>query len=407
MLWYICILFVQPQNRFLFLYPLHIADIAVIGSLSFHVFSALTENKPLIRFGPATITAFFLIIGGYISLHMGAFQTSSAWNGYIDRLMKGALVVIMIEATTISVQRIWAVYATILLSTMWWIKGGLRLSLSGATFAGDRVMGPGVSIIENPNGFAYMMCVMIPVYLYFYQQSSQKYLRILFLAIALSAVYIVFQTGSRTGTIILIVMALFLLPKYGSQHKGALIGGAIAIFLIFSVVSPGNIRRLKSIPKSIVAALSGEVKEASQLDQDQQSAQERTLKNRHTWGLIKEHLMFGVGISPNESLFGDEFPYARGQVHCEILMAGRQMGLIGMGLYISLVTIIFGNGRKIQRAMAHTWPAISDMGWTLKIQAVTIMVGGFFSPLPWNVVTLVLAGVASSLSSNLRRIEMM
>ena len=39
LLWYVCVLLVQPQNRFTFLWPLHIADIsfilAIISCLSF------------------------------------------------------------------------------------------------------------------------------------------------------------------------------------------------------------------------------------------------------------------------------------------------------------------------------------------------------------------------------------
>ena len=50
-LWYICILMVQPQNRFPFLWPLHIADICVVMAVGLHVLSMITEKKPVIRFG--------------------------------------------------------------------------------------------------------------------------------------------------------------------------------------------------------------------------------------------------------------------------------------------------------------------------------------------------------------------
>lgn len=54
-----------------------------------------------------------------------------------------------------------------MMATLWWIKGGVRLSMSGATYAGDRLLGPASSLVENPNAFAYMMCVFIPLYLFF------------------------------------------------------------------------------------------------------------------------------------------------------------------------------------------------------------------------------------------------
>ena len=33
LLWFVCILYTAPQNRFQFLLPLHIADIAVAGAV--------------------------------------------------------------------------------------------------------------------------------------------------------------------------------------------------------------------------------------------------------------------------------------------------------------------------------------------------------------------------------------
>jgi len=87
---------------------------------------------------------------------------------------------------------------------------------------------------------------------------------------------------------------------------------------------------------------------------------------------------------------------ARGQVHCEILMAGKQMGIIGMGLYVGLVGTIFFGGWWVRKRMTE-WPAVRDLGWTLQVQAVAIAVGGSFSPIPWTPVHMLLAGVASAL----------
>ena len=75
------------------------------------------------------------------------------------------------------------------------------------------------------------------------------------------------------------------------------------------------------------------------------------------------------------------------------------MGLIGMTLYLCFLGGLFIHGRRVEQALAEPWPAMADLGWTLKLQAVTIAVGGAFSPLPWNVVMLILAGTASSLWS--------
>jgi hypothetical protein len=408
LLWYICVLMVQPQNRFQFLWPLHIADISFIAALGLHVVSSLQEGRPLIRPGPGTVTALLLLFFGLISQYAGPLQTYTEWNGYIDILVKNSLVLILIAATAFTVERVWAVQATMCLASLWWVKGGLRLSAAGATYAGDRWMGPTVGLVENPNGFAYMMCVLIPLYLYFYQQRKEKIARWFFLALAVSAVYIVFETGSRTGMMALIVLGVFLLPRYGAKHQVALIAVATAITLVFPFVGAKNIERFKSIPKSFNAFVHGKAEVVADfednLTQDQQSAQERRLKNQDTWALIKEYPVFGVGMNADESRYQNKFQWAVGQVHCEILMAGRQMGAIGMSLYIAFLSVLFFLGRRIQNFARGWWPDASDLGWTFKLQTLVFIVGGAFSPLPWNAPELILVGSVSALWANVQEV---
>ncbi|HIE10147.1 MAG TPA: hypothetical protein EYP62_00860 [Kiritimatiellae bacterium] len=78
------------------------------------------------------------------------------------------------------------------------------------------------------------------------------------------------------------------------------------------------------------------------------------------------------------------------------------MGFLGMGAYLTLLLTMYLRGRRVQRMLVRSWPEVSDIGWTFKMQAVTIAVGGFFSPLPWNPVTLILAASASSLLAAVR-----
>jgi len=403
LLWYICVLCIQPQNRFQFLHPLHIADICAILAIMLHFISASSEGRPIIRMGPATITAILLMIFSFISLQVGYYQTDQSWNSDIDIVFKNCLVLILVEAMSHTVERVWAVQTTLFLATLWWIKGGLRLASAGATYTGDRIMGPAVSLIENPNGFAYLLTVMIPLYLYFYQKATNRYIRLGCLALAISAVYIVLQTGSRTGLLALIAVGVFLLPKYGAKHKGVIAVVAVAVFVFSTSLGALNVERFKTIPTSIKAFVSGADEDANldSMNQDEQSAWERKMKNKHTWQLILTYPLFGVGVAANDELVMREFSFAGGQVHNEILYAGKQMGIIGMGLYLSFMFIIFIKGREVQVATAHWWPAASDIGWTFTMQCIVFVVGGFFSPIPWNPIYLIIAGSASALAANL------
>ncbi len=405
LLWYICVLLVQPQNRFTFLWPLHIADLSFVAALGLHFLGCLEKRQPVVRLGPGTVLAFALLFFATLSQHFGVYQVSPAWNPSIDLLVKNALLLIMVESMATSVERIWAVQMVTLFSTLWWVKGGLRLSSLGATYSGDRLMGAAVSLIDNPNSYAYMMCVFLPLYLYAYQQATKKWMKYSFLACALAAVYIVFQTGSRTGLLTLIVMGAFLMPHYGRKHLRALLIIVAALVILFPMSGEQNMKRFRTIPQSIVSFFNAsDAEPIRRMSQDELSADERQQKNAHTWALIKEHLFFGVGVWADPSRYADRFPMATGQVHCEILIAGRQMGLIGMGLYAGFIAITFFGGGWVRRHAAH-WPAVQDLGWTFQMQAVAIAVGGSFCPMPWHPPMMMFAGLVSGLVGILKREE--
>ena len=396
-LWYVCVLLVQPQNRFTFLWPFRIAYMCFLVAAGLHIFSCMEENRPIIRAGPGTILAFLLLLFASISQQMGVYQLSSAWNPHFDIIVKNALLLIMVEAMATSIERVWAVQMTALLSTLWWIKGGLRLSQTGATYGGDRLWSVAVSLVDNPNGFAYMMCVFLPLYLYAYQAEKKKWMKLAFLACALSAVWIVFETGSRTGLVTLIAVGAFLLPRYGRRHFKALVAIAIAVAVLYPLTGEGNKARFRTIPQSMMAFFGmAEVKPQGAMTQDEQSPDDRKRKNRDTSEIINTYPAFGIGVNAADSLISDRFPGAAGQVHCEILMAGRQMGVIGMAIYIGFLCTIFFGGWWV-RTNATYWPAVEALGWTFQVQAVAIAVGGYFCPIPWTPPTLMLVGSASAL----------
>lgn len=398
-LFYVTILLTQPQNRFIFLHPFRIANLAMVIAIGCHIMSVLAENRPLIRLGPATRVSLALIFFGLIAQYFGALQPDTSWNGEIDNLIKVCVVAIMIEVTCTSIQRVWAVQATVLLSALWWLKAGVRLSAAGVTYGGgDRIMGPGVSIVDNPNTFAYLLGLIIPVYLYFYHQSPQKYMKLLYLFGALVGVYSAINTGSRTGIIVLSVMGLFLIWRYARKQIVSLIVIVVAGYTILGMTGQMNIERFKTIPDSMRSFFAREDVSLEQAQgADEHSAIERRLKNRDTWALIKEYPIFGIGMMPSESLYGDRFPFARGFVHNEMLKAGKQMGVIGMGLYLSIIFILMRNGHWVQRKAGTWWPSLADLGWTFKLQGLVILVGGQFATQPWNPFFFVLAGAASAL----------
>lgn len=406
LLWYICVMLVQPQNRYTFLWPLHIADLTFIGALILHGLNCVRDRRPFIALNGATVFGLILIGLTFASNTFGVFQDGwGGWNPIIDTYVKNCLLLIMVGTFCTSVERVWALQMTVLFCTLWWVKSGIRLAAAGATLSGDRLMGAAIGLIENPNSFAYMMCIMIPLYLYGFQHALRKWQKLAFLACALASVYIVFQTGSRTGLVTLIVLGTYLLRHYGRGHWKTIGIAVIAIVLLFPLTGEKNLRRFKTIPHSAIAFL-GLSRDEDRLDygrplnQDEQSADERSSKNRDTWHLVKAYPLFGVGLVPQARRLLDEgFGMAGiGQVHCEILMVGKQMGMLGISLYVMALAMSWWNGRKaIKWGQQHGWSAIGNMGQIFQAQAIAIAVGGFFCPAPWHPPMMIMLGSSVAL----------
>jgi len=399
LLCYVVIAYAQPQNRFVFLWPLHIADLTFILAAGLHVIACLRARTPLVRFGPATVLAFALLFFAMLSQYIGLYQISSAWNPFIDYIVKNALLLILLEAMLTTPKRVWATQMVIVVATFWWLKSGLSLVHSGASYgSGGRFAGGTVSLIENPNGFAYMLCLYIPLYLYVFQCAKRKWERIAGIALAAAAMFLVFKTGSRTGLVTLIPMGILLLPQYAKSHRTGLVVSIAAIVILFPLTGEQNMARFRTIPAQIRQFLGIDSNEADHpLNQDEQSADERKWKNEDTWRLIKKYPVFGVGIWPDSKAYRREFPGTFGQVHCETLMAGRQMGFIGIFLHFGFILTIWFGGWMV-RKRARDWPAASDLGRVFQLQAWVIVIGGSFCPLPWGIPTLTAAACASALA---------
>lgn len=397
-LFYLLFLLVQPQVRFPFLAPWRPAFVCIIISAVLHIMSASSEGKPLIRFGPATISALFLMFFSYLSNHFGPFMTNTWWNPEIDYIFKNCMAMILIEAMATTVERAWAVFGTIAFATLWWVKAGVRLSAVGATFTDDRLMGPGVGLLTNPNAFAFAMVLMIPIYLYFFQHSRSKLFRWGFLVCAPTAMYIVFQTGSRTGFLCLAGCLLLVVPRFARKQIAILPLLLLGGFIGLSMTGERNIDRFRTIYQSYLE-FTGQVeqKPVSEMNRDELSSYERKMKNVHSWELVKRYPVFGVGLYFDYDLVPEELQYARGTVHNDWLYTGLQMGFIGMGIYASLLVIIAFAGFKIQRAMKPQWPALADLGWMLKVFVGIYMIGGFFSPNSWSALLMSVTGAASAL----------
>lgn len=395
---YVCILLTQPQNRFTFLWPLHIAELSFIAAVGLHVLACMQERRSLLRFGPGTVIGVILLLMVPMSLYFGAFTRGPAWTNWVDMFVKNALLLILLEAMLTSKERVWALQMSVLVATFYWLKAGLRLAAAGATYSGDRMMGAAIGLIENPNSLAYMMCFYLPLYLYACEHSKKKWERWGYFLLLACAVFIILKTGSRTGLVGMAVLGMCLLPRQLVHNPKGVLLTAVAVVLIIPMTGEKNIERFKTIPRSMAAFFQGKsMAENRPLTQDEQSAEERRMKNRHTWVLIKRQPVFGAGIRADQHRFPADLPLARGQVHCEILSVGLQFGIPGMLLYASTWAMIVVCGWQARRRLGW-WPAMGGLGGVFLLQTIVLVVGGSFCPLPWHPPMMVLAASASALA---------
>lgn len=396
-LFYLLILFTQPHFRFTFLIPFHLGDLTFGGGVVLHVFDCISKGKKIIRLSAVTKMCLLILTLSVVSHFFNVNASNTEWNPLIDSIFKVCLIIMVLDAQTDSIYRASAITAVLALGTLWWLKGGVRLAQAGATWgSGDRLMGANVSIIQNPNDFAYLTAFFLPAYFLFFQLAGKRYLKLGCLAAFFIGTYIVLQTGSRTGFLCLLTVYSFYFPVFLKRHKPFLVAGAAGIMVMLGLVSiggaglipEGNLKRIAGIGNLILeifdpekAKVQDEMSVVEREDAD--SGRIRYKKAMATLSLVLKHPLMGVGTSPRTEVFeGNYLVY--GMVHTESLVAGRIMGLPGIVIYLATLYLPFRWGRDVRRMTADTWPQLANFAYALQAQALVILVGGAFSPSVFN-----------------------
>ena len=380
-LFFILVLITQPHFRFTQLMVLRLGKLTFGLAFVFHVIDCMGSGRALIRLGAATKLALVLLTFVLLTHYFNPNQWNHRPNALYDSLWKVCAVVIILEAQMDNIYRSAAVLGTLAVGTLWWLKGGVRLAQAGATWGtGDRLMGANVSIIQNPNDFAYQLVFIIPVYFFFYNVVRHKYVKWAMLGLVFVAAFIALETGSRTGLLAFGALIMVMLPRLIREYKGALMVGVVGMVVLWAVIiSPGNKERLGGVFDAIAIGLG--MKEESQtavVKADAESAGSRRIKAKAAWDAIMKYPVLGMGTNPDPAVYPD--PNAGGMVHNEILMAGRTMGLPGMVIYLLSLIIPIRLGNQVFRRAKVYWPEIAELGYAVRNQMVVVILGGAFSP---------------------------
>ena len=385
-MFFVLILFTQPHMRFPFLIPFHLGDLCMLGALGCHFLGCSSTKKPFIHWGPATKLCVSLVVLALLTHYWNPHQKNPNWNTEIDGILKVSLIIILLEAQIDSVYKAAAVLGSLAAGTLWWVKGGVRLASSGATLTGDRLMGVNVTIIHNPNYFAYLMVLMIPLYFYFYTTHKHSKLKFIFLGMMGAGAFIALSTGSRSGFLCLIIACAGMLPKILKGHKEIVTYALVGGFLGIGALGAGNIERFKSITNTINKIFDPEayeVPESKMAKLDDMSGISRWTKAKDTFTMIMRYPILGVGTNP-KAYTHEGLHRAKGKVHNEWLMAGRQMGIPGLIIYYLLIYLPVKYGWNTYKYCKESWPEVAMLGWIICVMVAVIFVGGMFSPSAFN-----------------------
>ncbi len=398
-LWYICIYLVQPQHRFPFLIPFRIANTAFIAALGLYfVYCAMTKQR-LFHGGASSKFAVVLLSLAIIANMLGAYKVQVKWGGELDVIVKNCAVVFLLEALLTSVQRIYGTLLTVCIASLWWFKAGVRGMQQGGTYELDRIMGPAVGLVQGPNEFGVFMSALVPLLLaMFLLVEGKSQIKWLFLAGALTALFVVLETGSRTGLLCLMLLGLLIFPRLAARKASALLIIAVAAIFAATGIKEGNRERLRTLPSAVRSFFQGTPdKPYEEMNRDERSAEDRRQKDLATWKLIRDNPVFGAGPDAADWAYPEEYSAAQGVVHNEFLMAGRQMGYPGMALMIAMYSWIILGSWGVQRRMKVVWPELSSLAWGMKVMACLLFFGGLFSTSVWNIVLMVLLVCTSRL----------
>ena len=211
---------------------------------------------------------------------------------------------------------------------------------SGASMLGglefmDRLSGAPHDVV-NPNGLAFIILTVIPFV--FFRGRTSRLARVCSLGLIPLLGYGLFLTGSRSGFLGLLLIAIGIVIY--SRHRVILsVLGLIMFFFLFSSLSPDQVDRYTSI-------FSSESKNAA-------TAQDRIDGVIEDFKVALRRPLFGHGIGTSKEAntnFGSSYLVS----HNLITEVAQELGFVGLAIYLAFLWSIVGNFRRTKEIVDHS-----------------------------------------------------
>ncbi len=331
------VLFFRPQDQLTALRVLPLAEIAAIGALIAMVMGRLGRGLAVSRCPPELAGVVAL---GAVILFTAPF---SIWMGgavgtFTDVYVKVLLIFVLMVNTLTSPKRVERFMWLIVLATGYLAFRAVFDYARGFNLVENgRVQGAVGGIFRNPNDLAMNMVAVLPLAASLALRATTLIRRVAGSACAVLMIGAVIASQSRSGSLGLVVMALFMIG-YLLRRRPAIAFGAVLLLVLALPFMPASYwHRISSITDE---------------SRDETGSREaRRILLRESFTAFLQHPVTGVGAGQFKNYDPEGRQEAWRESHNVILQVAAELGIFGVLAFMFLVTRAAMAGAQVRRLL--------------------------------------------------------
>jgi putative inorganic carbon (HCO3(-)) transporter len=337
LLTFTAVLFFRPQDSIPALAVLHLAELAALGALVAMVMGRLGRGASVTRFTPELAGVVAL---GAIILFTAPF---SIWMGgavgtFTDVYVKVILIFLLMVNTLTSPRRVdqfmWLIVLAmgyLAFRAMFDYARGINLIENG------RVQGAVGGMFRNPNDLALNMVAVMPLAAALALRARTAFGKLSASGCAVAMMAAVVVSQSRSGSIGLVVMALFLGGYLLRRRPGVAFAAVLAIVLALPLMPVSYWNRISSITDE-------------SLDETG-SREARHILLRESFAAFLQHPLTGVGAGQFKNYDPQGRQQAWRESHNVMLQVAAELGVFGLFTFMFLVVRGAMAGSQVRRLL--------------------------------------------------------
>jgi putative inorganic carbon (HCO3(-)) transporter len=340
LLTFTALLFFRPQDQIPALAALHLAELAALSALVAMVMGRLGRGLTVTRFTPE--------LGGVVALGAIILATApfSIWMGgsigtFTDVYVKVILIFLLMVNTLTTPKRVdqfmWLIVVAtgyIAFRAVFDYARGINLIENG------RVQGSIGGMFRNPNDLALNMVAVLPLAASLALRAPTVMRQLMAWGCAALMIGAVVASQSRSGTVGLAVMALFMGGYLLRRRPAVALAGVLALALALPFMPASYWNRLSSI--------------TDESRDDTGSREARQVLLRESYAAFLAHPLTGVGAGQFKNYNPEGRQEAWRESHNVVLQVAAELGVFGVVAFMFLVVRAAVAGRQVRRLLRRS-----------------------------------------------------